>query len=54
MNQGNANPGTLGNDFGLFGMVLWADLQARYPTHAGGWNQKLLVFRAGNPEVFIC
>jgi len=42
MNQGNADPGTLGNDFGLFGMVLWADLQARYPTHAGAWNQKLL------------
>jgi hypothetical protein len=35
MNQGNADPGTLGNDFGLFDMVLWADLQARYPTHAG-------------------
>ena len=42
MNQGSADPGTLGNDFGLFGMVLWADLQARYPTHAGAWNQKLL------------
>jgi hypothetical protein len=42
MNQGNADPGTLGNDFGFFGMVLWADLQARYPTHAGAWNQKLL------------
>lgn len=25
MNQGNADPGTLGNDFGLFGMVLWGD-----------------------------
>jgi hypothetical protein len=41
MNQGNADPGTLGNDFGLFGMPLWADLQARYPAHARGWNQKL-------------
>jgi hypothetical protein len=41
MNQGNADPGTLGNDFGLFGLVLWADLQARYPAYGKGWNQKL-------------
>jgi hypothetical protein len=41
MNQGNADPGTLRSDFGLFGMVLWADLQAQYPAHAKGWNQKL-------------
>jgi hypothetical protein len=41
MNQGNADPGTLGNDFGLFGMVLWGALQARYPAHATGWNHKL-------------
>jgi len=41
MNQGNADPGTLGNDFGLFAMPLWANLQARYPAHARGWNQRL-------------
>jgi hypothetical protein len=41
MNQGNADPRTLGNDFGLFGMVLWAARHARYPAHAIGWNQKL-------------
>jgi hypothetical protein len=41
MNQGNADPGTLGNDFGLFGMVLWGALHARYPAHTTGWNQKL-------------
>lgn len=41
LNQGNADPGTLGNDFGLFGIVLWAALQARYPARAKGWNQKL-------------
>jgi hypothetical protein len=41
LNQGNADPGTLGNDFGLFGLVLWAALQSRYPTRAKGWNQKL-------------
>jgi len=28
MNQGNADPGTLGNDFGLFGMVLWGPARA--------------------------
>jgi hypothetical protein len=41
LNQGNADPGTLGNDFGLFGLVLWAALQSRYPARAKGWNQKL-------------
>ena len=41
MNQGNAYPGTLGNDFGLFGIALWPELQARYPAHAKAWNQKL-------------
>ena len=41
LNQGNADPGTLGNDFGLFGLVLWTALQARYPARAKGWNQKL-------------
>lgn len=41
LDQGNADPGTLGNDFGLFGIDLWPDLQAQYPSHAKGWNQKL-------------
>jgi hypothetical protein len=41
LNQGNADPGTLGNDFSLFGIELWPELQARYPSHAKGWNQKL-------------
>jgi hypothetical protein len=41
LNQGNADPGTLGNDFGLFGLVLWTALQTRYPTRAKGWNQKV-------------
>lgn len=42
LNQGNADPATLGNDFGLFGVALWPELLARYPTHAKGWNQKLV------------
>jgi hypothetical protein len=37
-----ADPATLGNDFGLFGVALWPELLARYPTHAKGWNQKLV------------
>ena len=41
LNQGNADPGTLGNDFGLFGLALWADLQLRYQVRARDWNQKL-------------
>lgn len=41
MDQGNADPGTLGSDFALFGMVLWVELQERYPTHVKAWNQKL-------------
>jgi hypothetical protein len=41
LNQGNADPGTLGNDFGLFGLGLWTALQSRYPARAKGWNQKL-------------
>ena len=41
LSQGNADPGVLGNDFGLFGLVLWSALQSRYPARAAGWNQKL-------------
>ncbi len=41
LNQGNADPGTLGSDFGLFGIVLWAGLQARFQDRAKDWNYKL-------------
>jgi hypothetical protein len=41
LNQGNADPGTLGSDFGLFGIALWAQLQARFQHRAKDWNQKL-------------
>jgi hypothetical protein len=41
LNQGNADPGTLGSDFGLFGIPLWAGLQARYQDRAKDWNRKL-------------
>ena len=41
LNQGNADPGTLGSDFGLFGIALWAGLQARFQDRAKDWNHKL-------------
>jgi hypothetical protein len=41
LNRGNADPGTLGNDFGLFGIALRAELNARFQDRAGDWNQKL-------------
>lgn len=41
LNQGNADPGTLGNDFALFGLELWPDLGAQYPKHAREWNKIL-------------
>lgn len=41
LDQGNAEPGRLGYDFGLFGMRLWPELTARYPGRAGKWNKRL-------------
>jgi hypothetical protein len=41
LSQGNADPGTLGNDFGLFGIALWAELHSRFQDRARDWNQKL-------------
>jgi hypothetical protein len=41
LDQGNADPGSLGADFGLFGMQLWSALYARYPTRGRQWNKKL-------------
>jgi hypothetical protein len=46
LNRGNADPATLGHDFGLFGVELWPELQARYPANARGWNQKLVALNA--------
>jgi hypothetical protein len=46
MNQGNADPGTLGNDFGLFGMVLWGDCTRDIPrTRQGGTRSWRLLTR---------
>jgi hypothetical protein len=41
LDRGNADPGTLDQDFGLFGVKLWADLESRYPGRCAAWNRKL-------------
>src|ERR1700722_6897152 len=41
LDQGNAGPGALGADFGLFGMQLWSALYARYPARGPQRNKKL-------------
>jgi len=41
LDRGNADPGALGQDFGLFGMQLWDDLRLRYPGRSMAWNRKL-------------
>lgn len=41
LDRGNADPGALGNDFGLFGMPLWPELESRYPGRSASWNRKL-------------
>lgn len=41
LNRGNAEPGSLGSDFGLLGMNLWPDLKVRYPSKADGWRRGL-------------
>ena len=35
LDRGNANPGTLGSDFGRFDMALWDDLVAHDPRNRG-------------------
>jgi hypothetical protein len=41
LDRGNAEPGTLGNDFGLLGIPLWPELKARYPSKGEQWRRKL-------------
>jgi hypothetical protein len=40
LDRGNAEPGGLGNDFGLLGMTLWPDLKIRYPAKSQGRRDK--------------
>jgi hypothetical protein len=41
LDRGNADPGALGSDFGLFGLQLWPELDRRYLKRAPEWNRKL-------------
>lgn len=41
LSRGNADPGALGQDFGLFGMPLWDDLRRRYPRRGQQWHDRL-------------
>lgn len=41
LDRGNATPDGLGNDFGLLGISLWADLEAKHPQKASHWRQRL-------------
>ncbi len=41
IDSGNAQPASLGTDFGRFNLPLWAELKARYPSRARTWNEKL-------------
>ncbi|CRK60790.1 hypothetical protein [Alloactinosynnema sp. L-07] len=41
LDRGNAEPGGLGNDFGLLGMTLWPDLKSRYPAKGDEWRRRL-------------
>jgi hypothetical protein len=35
LDHGNANPGNIGSDFGLFGMGFWADVRAHHASNMG-------------------
>lgn len=41
LDSGNANSGNIGNDFAMFGLRLWNELGAGYPTRSGQWNRWL-------------
>jgi hypothetical protein len=41
LNERNAQQGSLGTDFGLFGIQLWQALGTRYPAKKPVWNEKL-------------
>lgn len=41
LDRGNAEPGGLGQDFGLFGMDLWTELRRTFPNGAQRWQEQL-------------
>src|SRR5205807_2318102 len=41
LDRGNADPGALDHDFGLFGLELWRELDRRYPRRSPKWRGHL-------------
>ena len=41
LDQGNAQPGSLGTDFQILGMGLWSDIHGAYPRLGSKWNDTL-------------
>ena len=41
LDRGNADPDALRQDFGLFGVDFWPELDRRYPGRAPGWRHHL-------------
>jgi hypothetical protein len=41
LDRGNADPNSLRDDFGMFGLRLWDDLQRRYPVRGQRWPTTL-------------
>lgn len=41
LDRGNAHPGSLGSDFGRFGLQLWKELARRRPARASKWREAL-------------
>jgi hypothetical protein len=41
LDRGNAEPGGLGQDFGLFGMELWTAIRQRHPERGQQWLTRL-------------
>jgi hypothetical protein len=41
LDRGNADPDTLRQDFGLFGVNVWSALGQRYPSRAPRWHRQL-------------
>lgn len=51
LDKGNAQPGSLGNDFYLLDIPLWPDLEARYPTRKAQWHMTLTKLNAARNAI---
>jgi len=39
------------NDFGLFGLRLWHELESRYPGRCASWNRKLQILNTARKGI---